>query len=184
MEREGVQGSGAATQTVAPAELRHLPFADTVELKVEPSGRIVLPSAFRPAFAAGGYLRTFEGPSLALWTAYDFVEFVDRKLTERRKAGLGSGQVRKALYATSKSIKPDAQGRVILAEDLRKAAGIATELVVVGAFDRIELWEPAKWKAASAELAVYLDFELSAIDDVDAADIPTIPGSFDDGEPS
>ena len=46
------------------------------------------------------------------------------------------------LYATSKSVRPDAQGRVIVPEELRAKVGIGTELVAVGAIDRVELWAP------------------------------------------
>jgi MraZ protein len=172
----------AATVLTAPLDLQHLPFSDTVELKVEANGRIALPSVFRPAFAAGGYLRVFEGPCLALWTAFDFVEYVDRRMTERRKAGLTSGQVRKVLYATAKLVRPDAQGRIVLPEELRSKVGIGSELVAIGSFDRIELWPPDRWEAASAELSLYLDFEMSTIDDVEAREIPGIGDLPSDGE--
>ncbi|MBM4036134.1 MAG: division/cell wall cluster transcriptional repressor MraZ [Planctomycetes bacterium] len=42
---------------------------------------------------------------------------------------------------------PDKLGRILLPDRLRELAGIEEECLFIGAFNRIELWNPARWGA-------------------------------------
>jgi len=40
----------------------------------------------------------------------------------------------------------DKQGRVVLPDYLRKFAGISKKVVVAGLYNRIEVWDTARWE--------------------------------------
>jgi MraZ protein len=45
---------------------------------------------------------------------------------------------------------PDSQGRVVIPPPLRTYAGLEKEIVVIGAFNRLEVWDQAAWADYSA----------------------------------
>ncbi|MDR2973564.1 MAG: division/cell wall cluster transcriptional repressor MraZ [Propionibacteriaceae bacterium] len=55
---------------------------------------------------------------------------------------------------------PDKQGRVTLTSTQRTWAGLERDVIVIGAGNRLEIWDPEKWAAYSAELdAKFADFD-------------------------
>jgi MraZ protein len=51
----------------------------------------------------------------------------------------------RAFFAGAREVKPDAQGRVPIAADQREYASLEREVVVVGQFSRIEIWDAERW---------------------------------------
>jgi MraZ protein len=53
----------------------------------------------------------------------------------------------------------DSQGRMLIPADLREHAGLDKEIVVVGVFDWVEIWDARRWnESASADAeAAYLE---------------------------
>ena len=47
----------------------------------------------------------------------------------------------------------DRQGRLLVPEEFRLLAGLESELVLVGAFDRFEIWNPQRWSQSRNEEA-------------------------------
>lgn len=46
--------------------------------------------------------------------------------------------------------EPDSQGRVSIPAPLRTYAGLGKEIVVIGALNRLEVWDAAAWAEYSA----------------------------------
>ena len=55
--------------------------------------------------------------------------------------------------SNSTTVRPDAQGRVMIPEKLRTLASLEHEVMVCGAIDWIEIWNPTTW----SEMAPGLD---------------------------
>jgi DNA-binding transcriptional regulator/RsmH inhibitor MraZ len=71
------------------------------------------------------------------------------------------GQVYLRLYRAGKTesgaarfAELDAEGRVWLPEDAVRRAGLGTRVTLLGNFDRIEIWDPARYEARSDEIDV------------------------------
>jgi len=45
----------------------------------------------------------------------------------------------------------DRQGRLLLPDDFRLSAALEGELLLLGAFDRFEIWNPQRWTQSSVE---------------------------------
>ena len=54
-------------------------------------------------------------------------------------------------FASASFCEPDTQGRILIPEPLRAAAGFTHEVVFVGVMDRIELWDAGRWTREEAE---------------------------------
>jgi MraZ protein len=57
----------------------------------------------------------------------------------------------RAFAADAREVRPDTQGRIMIPPHLRDYAGLDTEVTVIGAIDRIELWDTATWQATHDE---------------------------------
>ncbi len=63
-----------------------------------------------------------------------------------------SRKLRRLLYGAAFEVKLDRQGRFVLPQKLRDLARIETEVVLVGAGNRIELWSPERWSEFSEQM--------------------------------
>ena len=55
------------------------------------------------------------------------------------------------LFAAAAQEVPDRQGRVSIPSVLREYASLGKDVMVIGAMDRIEIWDPASWRTYSEE---------------------------------
>ena len=53
----------------------------------------------------------------------------------------------RALFAYAADCEPDGQGRILIPAKLREYAGLTREVVVIGSFDRAEIWDAERWAA-------------------------------------
>ena len=47
----------------------------------------------------------------------------------------------RAFAANAHEVRPDSQGRITIPQRLREFAGLERDVVVIGAIDRIEIWD-------------------------------------------
>ena len=43
-------------------------------------------------------------------------------------------------------VSPDKQGRIVIPQSLRNYAGLEKEIMVIGAMNKAEVWDKAKWE--------------------------------------
>lgn len=123
-------------------------YAHTIDEK----GRLTLPARWREQL--GAHVVATRGMDLCLYVfpAGKFETFV----TEIISVGLTAADARGlSRFFSSKAIDDelDKQGRISLPQNLRDHARLNGEVMVIGAFDHIELWSPAQYERADAELA-------------------------------
>ena len=120
-------------------------FVGTHEHSLDVKGRLVLPAKFRSHFSGDAYLTISEyAGCIALWTPEGF-DAMAARLKEQVRNGEVEAQAYRALAPSSVLVRPDAQGRVMISERLREYASLEHEVVVCGALDRIEIWNPTSW---------------------------------------
>ena len=52
---------------------------------------------------------------------------------------------RRMFYGRAEPSDLDRQGRILIPERLAKRAGIGNEVVLIGVFDHIQVWDPQRW---------------------------------------
>ncbi|MEE9514880.1 MAG: division/cell wall cluster transcriptional repressor MraZ [Candidatus Brocadiales bacterium] len=63
----------------------------------------------------------------------------------------------RAFVAHAFRISCDPQGRIVIPQPLKEYAGLGRDVMLVGALDRIEIWDYAKWQAMDEDNTKNLD---------------------------
>ena len=114
------------------------------EHSLDPKGRVILPSKFRPHFEHAGYLTGFRNRCLALWTPEDF-ENQMKAMEKAQEEGTEVRNLARLWAASTEQVEVDRQGRIMIAPHLRDFARLEGEVLINGAIDRVELWNPTLW---------------------------------------
>jgi MraZ protein len=129
-------------------------FVGRYEHSLDVKGRIILPAKFRAAFDRGGYLSANLEGCLALWTLGEF----ERQMQAMREGSAASPEARnraRVWAANAHEVEIDRQGRMAIPPRLRQFATLEGEVLVNGAIDRIELWNPTTWESQIEPAAAY-----------------------------
>lgn len=130
-------------------------FYGTEKFAIDAKSRINVPAHMRRAGSGGKLTREFiivahfEG-CLALFTPEQF-----RSVEEKFKAiSFGDPKGRafmRAYLKDAKRVSVDAQGRITIPPALMGRAGLGREAILLGQFDRIEIWNPERFESATRE---------------------------------
>jgi MraZ protein len=133
-------------------------FFGRYEHSVDPKGRVILPAKFRAHFDEGGYLTQFRGGCLALWTPEEF-SVQSAEMEEAQKRGSAERNLARVWASGTQEVEVDKQGRIAIVAPLRGFATLQDAVLVNGALNRIELWNPERWEAkvAATEAALIED---------------------------
>jgi MraZ protein len=112
---------------------------------LDAKGRVILPARFREELTEAYVTSEIDG-CLALWPPADF-ERRAQEMKERARGGADDRNVARVFFAGAQEASPDRQGRVALPASLRTFAKLDREVVVNGAFDHVEIWDAASWRA-------------------------------------
>ena len=124
-------------------------FAGEYLCKLDEKGRFIVPSPVRERIASeGNGVVLVKGPEQAL-LAYSAKEW--EQLLARTKDKLDEDQSRLFMHfvvSEAGSSELDKAGRVLIPTRLRKMVPMdeEQEIVLVGLYNRLELWNPADWR--------------------------------------
>lgn len=154
MEEQGARGQvvevGGAVAPTLPA-FGHTPFRGTFRLKLEASGRIALPAAFKGAFGSLGLVRAHRQQYLNLWTPAAFDEVV-KALVASGPGGVVDPRTRKRLHMATTEVSIDKQSRLVIPPELRAKVSLGEQIVLAGSIETIEIWSAAAFAAEEQTL--------------------------------
>lgn len=129
-------------------------FVSNFTNKIDRKGRVSIPASFRQILASKGselvVLYPHPKHPAIEGSGMDWLEDYALRLDqlpeydEDRDALL-------TLYAQVSQLAPDAEGRIIIPENLTAAAGLGESAIFVGAGNKFEIWEPARYAKHAAE---------------------------------
>ena len=123
-------------------------FFGTYTPRLDDKGRIFLPAKFRDELAEGLVVTRGQERCLYVWSMEEF-----NKLTERlRETSVTSKSARnyvRMFFAGASDETPDKQGRITVPPMLRGYASLERDCIVIGAMNRIEIWDAASWQTYS-----------------------------------
>ena len=125
-------------------------FSGTYRPRLDEKGRLFLPAKFREAMGDGLVITRGQERSIDVRTSADFAAFTEKfknaSQTDARLRAYG-----RMLFALASEQSLDKQGRITVTPELRDYAALDRECVVIGIYDRIEIWEPQAWAAYTAQ---------------------------------
>lgn len=133
-------------------------FFGRYEHSLDAKGRLILPSKFRPAFEGGGFLSQFNDRCLALWTPENFEKQMEL-MESNQQLGTEERNLARLWASGSQEVEIDKQGRMVIPAYLRDYARLTGDVLVNGAIDRIELWNPQEWETKVAPTEAQLTQE-------------------------
>ena len=125
-------------------------FFGTYTPKLDDKARLFLPAKFRPRLEDGIVLTRGQEKCVYGWTTQAFAAFTDR-IRETPFTNRDARNFVRMLYSGASSEVPDKQGRISIPPVLRDWASLERDVTVVGAMDRIEIWDSERWATFSAE---------------------------------
>jgi MraZ protein len=111
---------------------------------------VILPAHYRPNFERGGYLTLNFERCLSLWTPGEFERQSADVQAKVRDGTAESRNFARIWAAGSVDVEIDRQGRMGIPAHLREFAGLTSDVLVTGAIDHIELWDPEEWRVRVA----------------------------------
>ncbi len=122
-----------------------LGFFGRFEHSLDAKGRIVLPARFRKDFDTQAYLSEYTDGCVALWTPEEFEKKLAWMGARQERSGADRNMAR--MWAgTSAEVEIDRQGRLAVPPYLRTFGRLEANVLVVGAMERVELWNPEAWE--------------------------------------
>ncbi len=134
-------------------------FRHTIDAK----GRLIVPSRMRDQLGEQVVLSRWLDPCIAIWSLEEWATIED-KLRSLKTGSKGARTLIRQITAKSHPDTVDKQGRITVPASLRELAGITRDVVIVGALNRAEIWNPAAYQQEDIEegrleeLAEDLDF--------------------------
>ena len=120
-------------------------FLGTHHPKLDDKGRLTLPAKFREALAGGLMVTKGQDHCLYVFPRAEF-EQMARKVAEAPFTNESVRAYQRYLFAGTDEQSPDGQGRISIATELRRYAGLTKECVVIGAINRLEIWNAERWQ--------------------------------------
>lgn len=124
-------------------------FLGTYTPKLDEKGRLFLPAKFRDRLAEGLVVTQGQENCLVVWPTDVFMEEA-RRAQATPMTVRGARDYARVLFAGADEGALDKQGRINIAAPLREYAALDREVVVIGVMDRIEIWDPVRWREYSA----------------------------------
>ena len=107
---------------------------------LDAKGRVILPARFRDQLEGGAVMARALDGCLAVYPVEEF-QRVASTLQEARVRGATERQAARSYFSGAVEITPDKQGRVAIPAPLRAFAHLEREVMVVGLYSRIEIWD-------------------------------------------
>ncbi|HET7304459.1 MAG TPA: division/cell wall cluster transcriptional repressor MraZ [Segeticoccus sp.] len=119
-------------------------FLGTHTPRLDDKGRLFLPAKFRERLAGGLVITRGQERCLYVYAMNDFLQITESMQAQPVTDKAVRDYQRVFLSGASDEI-PDKQGRVTVPATLREYAGLDRDCTVIGAGNRVEVWDTSAW---------------------------------------
>lgn len=115
---------------------------------LDPKNRVTIPAKWRAGEADEFYVRAdSSGRFLRVMPPEQFRAVGEKLNANPAVTPKERAEFLRRFYSGSQQVMADKQGRVLVPEELGRLVGLSGEVVLVGAFETFEIWNPETWKA-------------------------------------
>src|SRR5688500_15153828 len=138
---------------------RGVKFLGSYQYQLDEKGRVSLPAAFRREAADQGFvLIQAYPPALSLYPEGEWLQ-VEERLRDLMKHQPDSRMYVLSMMANAVEVVPDSQGRILIPGRLKEAAELEGQVMLIGAIDKVEIWNPSKFQSAQqADAMKFMQF--------------------------
>lgn len=120
-------------------------FIGEYKHSIDEKGRMAIPAKFRSALNQAAVITRGLDHCLYIYTASEWQHLAE-KVKALPMTSANGRAFQRLMLAGAVDVELDGQGRVLIPEYLRTYAGISKQTVVAGVYDRLEIWDEAKWQ--------------------------------------
>lgn len=118
-------------------------------VNLDSKGRLAVPTRYRELLneeSQGQMVCTIDlhQPCLLLYPLPEW-EIIEQKLSRLSSMNPAERRVQRLLLGHASECQMDSAGRLLLANTLRQHAGLTKEVMLVGQFNKFELWDELNW---------------------------------------
>jgi len=108
-------------------------------------GRLIVPARFREDIQGSIYLTQGFDENLRMLPEETFQSIYNR-VTEMSSTDPTARQLRRLIFSSAQKVDLDNNGRILVPKYLREVANLASEAIIVGVGESIEIWSPEAWE--------------------------------------
>ena len=116
------------------------------EHSIDAKGRLFMPAQLRRELGGAFFVTVSMERCLSVYSAENWEAFSSRcnamPYVQQRKM--------RPLFSLAARCEPDAQGRILLPQNLREFAGLERDAAVVGCNNHAEIWDLRRWREVNA----------------------------------
>ena len=113
---------------------------------IDAKGRLFIPARLREELGQSFHVTIGMDHCLSIYSNESWDAFMEKL----RELPYSKAKALRVLSANAVDCEPDAQGRILIPAKLREYADLQKEVVVIGSFDRAEIWNAERWAREEA----------------------------------
>ncbi|MDR2199035.1 MAG: hypothetical protein LBR53_06235 [Deltaproteobacteria bacterium] len=137
---------------------------------LDEKGRIILPSGLRYNVSQSDapdtlYALQVPGtPCLTLYPKEKWFEVAEKWSDPERFASMPEFmEIRRLMFSSMEKIQIDKSGRILVPQNLRERAGLVKNLAILGAYDKMEIWDEDRYRVYREEATVRREAKIAEI---------------------
>ncbi len=127
-------------------------FRGTFDYTLDAKNRLTVPARFRAALSEGVVMAKGTEPCVVLWTPEDYDSFTTSILESFHPLSEEREKLERFYASSSHDTDLDGAGRVGVPPFLMQHADLKKDVVVIGARNRIEVWDRSRWGGVDDQL--------------------------------
>lgn len=152
--------------------ISHSHFRGRFEIKIDPKGRLSLPSAYRPQAPLAPSLiitnsRYLGKSCLHVYTLAEW-EKLERKIGKLSSLKPEVQAFNRFYLSGGQLVEVDSQNRILVPQSLRKFAALETQAVLVGLGSKFEIWAQDTWSQIYSNLTESFEATMDAVARLDS----------------
>ena len=113
---------------------------------IDAKGRLFIPARLREELGQTFHVTVGMDHCLSVYSDESWAAFTDKL----QDLPYSKAKALRPLFANAIDCEPDGQGRILIPAKLREYANLQKEVVVIGSFDRVEIWNAERWAREEA----------------------------------
>lgn len=126
-------------------------FTGEYQHSLDAKGRIILPSRIRSQLEAGLVMHKWFDHCVSIMSQAEFTAWAEGLRTQQKQGDKRFREVLRWVFSGAQEDHLDKQGRITVPEFLRTYAGLERDITVIGAGNRVEVWNRDRWAERQPE---------------------------------
>ncbi len=115
---------------------------------IDEKSRLIMPQKLRESLGEEFIVTLGLDGCLFVMSVEEWTAFKERM---RAQPMIKTRDLQRYFFGNASLVKPDKQGRILLAPHLRTAAKLEKDVIIIGADNRVELWDAERWNQWSLD---------------------------------